>query len=101
MATKHIFHRQSAGFVDPAVTGWLGFATTTNKNGTFLRLLPVNVDAQVALFSDAWDQVKPGTSLVGLAGGIKQRVKFRRSQEEPFGCQNNKGAALLKRQSLD
>jgi hypothetical protein len=73
-----------------AMTGWLGFATTTNKNGTFLRLLPVNADAQVALFSDAWDQVKPGTSLVGLAGGIKQQVKFRRSQEEPFGCKNNK-----------
>jgi hypothetical protein len=73
-----------------AMTGWLGFATTANKNRTFLPLLPVNADAQVALFSDAWDQVKPGTSLVGIAGGIKQQVKFRRSQEEPFGCDSNK-----------
>ncbi|MBD2452195.1 hypothetical protein H6G76_34860 [Nostoc sp. FACHB-152] len=73
-----------------AMTGWLGFATTANKNGTFLPLLPVNADAQVALFSDVWDQVKPGTSLVGIAGGIKQQVKFRRSKEEPFGCEQNK-----------
>ncbi|MDZ8140404.1 MAG: hypothetical protein RM049_34795 [Nostoc sp. DedQUE04] len=71
-----------------AMTGWLGFATTANKNGVFLPLLPVNADAQVALFSDAWDQVKPGTSLVGIAEGIKQQVKFHRSQEEPFGCEN-------------
>ncbi|MBD0265527.1 MAG: hypothetical protein ICV78_23250 [Tolypothrix sp. Co-bin9] len=73
-----------------AITGWLGFTTTTNKNGRFLPLMPVNADAQVALFSDAWDQVKPGTSLVGIAGGIKQEVKFRRSGEELFGCDGNK-----------
>jgi hypothetical protein len=73
-----------------AMTGWLGFATRANSNGRFLPLIPVNSSAQVAIFSDKWNQVKPGTPLVGVGGGIKQQIKFRRSGEELFGCDSNK-----------
>jgi hypothetical protein len=52
--------------------------------------LPVNSQAQVAIFSEDWIKVKPGTPLVALAPGIKLEVKFRRSAEEAYGCDNGR-----------
>lgn len=72
------------------VGGWLAFGTRANKNGRFkFGFSPVNSKAQLAIFADEssdWTRVKPGTSLVAIASGLKQTVKFRRLGNEPYGC---------------
>jgi hypothetical protein len=72
------------------VGGWLAVATRPNKQGRFkYPWSPVNAKAQVAIFTDEnnnWKQVKPGTSLLGITPGLSQEIKFKRSDKEPYGC---------------
>jgi hypothetical protein len=72
------------------VTGWLAFATKSKNNSRDFSWLPVNSQAQVAIFSQDWIKVKSGTPLVALAPGIKQQIKFRRFAEEAYGCDNGR-----------
>lgn len=70
-----------------SVPGWLAFATKPQKEGkSQLPFSPTNPEAQIAIFSDEWAQVEPGTTLVAVAPEFKETVEFGRAQNEPYGC---------------
>lgn len=68
--------------------GWLAVGTKSQKEGmSDYPFSPTNPDAEIAIFSNEWSAVTPDTPLMALTPeGSKQVVKFRRSGEEPYGC---------------
>ncbi|MCT7969799.1 hypothetical protein NG799_26140 [Laspinema sp. D1] len=69
--------------------GWLGFGTKVQQNGASqFRFSPTSGEAQIAMFSEQWSLVDPGTPLVAIAPGIREEVTLRRWQKEPYGCDN-------------
>jgi hypothetical protein len=69
------------------VPGWLGFATKEQSEGASeYPFSPTNPEAEIAVFSDEWSEVESGTTLIALAPGVKEDVTFRRSAQEPYGC---------------
>ena len=69
------------------VPGWVGFATKPTKEATNpFPFSPVNTEAQIAIFFQDWSSVAVDTSLVAVAPGYKQEVKFRHFGPEPYGC---------------
>lgn len=70
------------------VPGWLAVGTKPQKEGrSDYPFSPTNPDAEIAIFSDEWSGVPSGTTLMALTpGGLKEEVKFRRSGQEPYGC---------------
>ena len=70
--------------------GWLGFGTKVQQNGpSEFPFSPTNREAQIAMFSEQWSLVDPGTPLVAIAPGIREEVTLRRWQNEPYGCDNS------------
>ncbi|HIK12587.1 MAG TPA: hypothetical protein IGS52_20415 [Oscillatoriaceae cyanobacterium M33_DOE_052] len=69
------------------VPGWVGFATKPSQEGAKpFPFSPVNAAAQIAIFFQDWSSVAVDTSLVAVAPGYKQEVKFRSFGPEPYGC---------------
>ncbi|MGL5193047.1 MAG: hypothetical protein ACRC8Y_05535 [Chroococcales cyanobacterium] len=70
--------------------GWLGFGTKVQQNGpSDFPFSPTSGEAQIAMFSEQWSLVDPGTPLVAIAPGIREEVTLRRWQNEPYGCDNS------------
>lgn len=70
--------------------GWLGFGTKVQQDGvTKFPFSPTSGEAQIAMFSEQWSLVDPGTPLVAIAPGIREEVTLRRWQNEPYGCNDS------------
>jgi hypothetical protein len=70
--------------------GWLGFGTKVQQNGASeFPFSPTSGEAQIAMFSEQWSLVDPGTPLVAIAPGMREEVTLRRWQNEPYGCDNS------------
>lgn len=70
--------------------GWLGFGTKVQQNGvSAFAFSPTSGEAQIAMFSEQWSLVDPGTPVVAIAPGIREQVTLRRWQNEPYGCDNS------------
>ncbi|WP_044194496.1 hypothetical protein [Oscillatoria acuminata] len=70
--------------------GWLGFGTKVQQNGASeFAFSPTSGEAQIAMFSEQWSLVDPGTPVVAIAPGIREEVTLRRWQNEPYGCDNS------------
>ncbi|MDY6805015.1 MAG: hypothetical protein SXA11_14585 [Cyanobacteriota bacterium] len=70
------------------IPGWFAVGTKPKPEGIAeYPFSPTNPDAEIAIFSDEWSEVPSGAALIALtAAGQKQEVQFRRSAEEPYGC---------------
>ncbi|MCT7973932.1 hypothetical protein [Laspinema olomoucense] len=70
--------------------GWLGFGTKVQQDGVSkFPFSPTSGESQIAMFSEQWSLVDPGTPLVAIAPGIREEVTLRRWQNEPYGCDNS------------
>ncbi len=70
--------------------GWLGFGTKLQQDGpSKFPFSPTNRNAQIAMFSEQWSLVDPGTPVTAIAPGIEEEVTLRRWQNEPYGCNNS------------
>ncbi|MCT7985848.1 hypothetical protein NG796_21465 [Laspinema sp. A4] len=70
--------------------GWLGFGTKVQQEGVSkFPFSPTSGEAQIAMFSEQWSLVDPGTPVVAIAPGIREEVTLRRWQNEPYGCNNS------------
>jgi len=71
-----------------SVPGWLALGTKPEREGTSdYPFSPINPEAEIAIFSEEWSAVPSDTALIALTPeGSKQEVQFRRSGEEPYGC---------------
>ena len=70
------------------VPGWMGLATVVGQGRHQFPWSPAHPNGQAVIVAnvDAWARVKPGTPLVALTPGVKQRVTFVRSSDERYGC---------------